>query len=168
MGITHATNSLPFHLFHIASLSVNSPANDFDVHDSWSRLFDHICNKVVFIPGAVRFKRRGTLSWWQDKVKTLSGYRDTSVLGVIVFFTVQKRRTTQSQTHRDRPEQRIAAVLSTTSSVPPHWRSSVQACVSLCSSVVTYYYRGHRADCPVCHTGESPARTASMSHQRWE
>lgn len=131
-------------------LSSNSPVHNFNVNHSWSGFLDYICNEVVFIPRAVRFKRRSALSRRQEALEEPSGHRLCSVGRLLVFFSVQKRQGTKSQPQRRRPSQRGAArVPPPTASSVPRWGSLAQARVS---SVVTRHSgrrEAHRPFCPV-------------------
>lgn len=143
---------------------MNSPAQDFYIHDSWCGLFDHICDEVVFIPGAFRFKGRSTLSSGKNEFKTLLGCQSSSVLSVfLLFLDVQKRHSTESQACQDGFDKGRIAAVPTAFSVPVQRGLSDQACRSLCSALATCYNRGQvDCHCLLCQGVKSTVLTPTM------
>lgn len=154
----HSFKTISISTIPWSPLCVNSPAQDFNVYNSWSGLLDHICNEVVFIAGAVRSDGPRTLGWRQYDFQTLPVHGNFAVL---LFLTVHKRDTAESQTQRQWAEQRPAPV-PTPLPVPVRPRVPVQARVPPCSSLVAYCGRGGATDCPVRQRRESTALTASL------
>lgn len=144
---------------------MNSPAQDFYIHDSWCGLFDHICDEVVFIPGAFRFKGRSTLSSGKNKFKTLFGCQSSSVFSVFLLLYVQKRHSTESQACQDGFDQRRIAAVPTAVSFPVQRGLSDQACRSLCFALAKRYNRGQVADCHclLCQRVKSTVLTPTIS-----